>query len=183
MGVQAIRPSSLKLFNRQWDSEQKMKQAYDRLVSFGFRVNLQGIAGLPVDDPLEDAIETVMGIQRIGPGSICSVYPLMIYAGTKMAGICEGWPRNKSSIGDTHTCACDLKFDCQEQLKNLCKLATFIVKYEIDESLVRVLISGCYDKVTEDLSMLRYKECVMDRLGSEGEQIFGDIIKTMELKF
>ena len=183
MGVQAIRPSSLKLFNRQWDSEQKIKQAYDRLISFGFRVNLQGIIGLPVDDPLEDAIETVMGIQRIGPGSICSVYPLMVYAGTKMAEICKGWPKNKSSIGDTHTGAGDLKFDCQEQLKNLCKLATFIVKYGIDESLVRVLISGSYDKVTEDLSMLRYKECIVDRLGEQGEEIFSDIIRSMKLKF
>ncbi|KKK70497.1 hypothetical protein LCGC14_2923420, partial [marine sediment metagenome] len=141
------------------------------------------IIGLPVDDPLEDAIETVMGIQRIGPGSICSVYPLMVYAGTKMAEICKGWPRNKSSIGDTHTGAGDLKFDCQEQLKNLCKLATFIVKYGIDESLVRVLISGSYDKVTEDLSMLRYKECIVDRLGEQGEEIFSDIIRSMKLKF
>ncbi len=183
MGVQAIRPSSLKLFNRQWDSEDKIQRAYDRLMAYGFRVNLQGIVGLPIDDPLEDAIDTVMGMQRIGLGSICSLYPLMIYEGTEMAKLCKDFPKNENSVGDTNTGICDLKFDCAEQLKNLCKLATFIVKYGLDESLVRVLINGNYDKITQEMSMLRYKECVVDRLGDEGEQIFGDIIGTMDLKF
>ncbi len=52
-------------------------------------VNLQGIVGLPIDDPVEDAIETLKGIQRIGPGSICSVYPLMVYPGTELSKLCE----------------------------------------------------------------------------------------------
>jgi len=183
MGVQAIRTSTLKLCGRAWDCEAKMKRAYDRLISFGYRVNLQGIVGFPISDPLEDAIETVMGLSRIGPGSVCSLYPLMVYPGTAMEKLCEDFPKNKESVGDTNTGVCDLKFAEQKQLKNLCKLATFIVKHQIPEPLVRVLIEADYDGVSEDLSMLRYKECVSDRLGKMGENIFDDIIKNMNLKF
>ena len=60
MGIEAIRPSSLKIFNRQWDNEEKMKKAYDRLVSFGYTVNMQAIIGLPIEDPVDDAIETIL---------------------------------------------------------------------------------------------------------------------------
>ena len=97
IGIQAIRPESLKLLNRGWDNEEKMKKAYDRLVSFGYAVNLQAIVGLPVDDPVEDALETVKGLQRIGPGSICSVYPLQIYPGTMMEKYCID---NKLALSD-----------------------------------------------------------------------------------
>jgi len=184
MGVQAIRPESLKLFNRQWDSEEKMKAAYDRLVSFGFRVNLQCIVGLPVEDPLEDAIETIMAMQRIGKGSICSCYPLMIYPGTKMEAVCSNWRKNQESMGDTNTGVCDLYFAEQKQLRNLCKLATFIVKYGIDERLVRVLLDIDYsEKVSAELSTLRYRECVVDRLGGVGECIFDEIVGDMKLKY
>ena len=183
MGVQAIRPETLKLCNRSWDNEAKMKKAYDRLVSQGYRVNLQGIVGFPVDDPLEDAIETVMGMQRIGKGSICSLYPLMVYPGTQMEELCKDRPKNEKSVGDTNTGVCDLAFPVQKQLKNLCKLATFIVKYGLDESLARILINADYDEVSEDLSMQRYRECVVDRLGGMGEGIFDDIVKNMRLKF
>ena len=183
MGVQAIRTSTLKLCGRGWDCEAKMKRAYDRLISFGYRVNLQGIVGFPISDPLEDAIETVMGMQRIGAGSVCSLYPLMIYPGTRMEKLCEKWRKSNESVGDTNTGVCDLYLPEQRQLKNLCKLATFIVKHGIPEPLVRVLIEADYDGVTEDLSMLRYKECVVDRLGSVGEFIFDDIVKDMRLKF
>lgn len=66
LGVQAIRSDSLKLFNRQWDNEEQIKRAYDRLVSFGYRVNLQAIVGLPISDPVEDALDTLEGMKRIG---------------------------------------------------------------------------------------------------------------------
>jgi len=89
MGIQSIRPDSLKLFNRSWDNEKQMKDAYYRLGVFGYHINLQAIVGLPVDDPVEDALETVMAMQRIGSGSICSIYPLQIYPGTKREKYCK----------------------------------------------------------------------------------------------
>lgn len=188
IGVQAIRPESLKLLNRAWDNEATMKKAYDRLVSFGYAVNLQAIVGLPVSDPVEDALETVKGLQRIGAGSICSVYPLQIYPGTMMAKYCRNnhLALNDLSSGDTNTGIPGISFppEVTIKLRNICKLATFFVKYGIDERWMRVLITVDFsEESSQALSMERYYECVVDRLGDKGKSIFSDIQKGMRLVY
>ena len=188
MGVQAIRPDTLDLYGRSWDNEDQMKEAYNRLVSFGYRVNLQAIVGPPIDDPVEDAIETILGLQRIGAGSICSVYPLMIYPGTKMETYCKenGYAFNEKYDGDTNSAICDVEFDIcvTRQLKNICKLGTMLVKYNISEQWIRALVNMDFDSTTsEQLSMARYNECIVDRLGSKGQEMFNDIISSMKLRF
>jgi radical SAM superfamily enzyme YgiQ (UPF0313 family) len=186
MGVQAIRPESLNLLGRPWDNEENMKNAYDRLVSSGYAVNLQAIVGLPVADPVEDALETVKGLQRIGSGSICSVYPLQIYPGTKMEKYCadNNWPLNDQAVGDTNTGIPAIAFspDITQKLRNICKLATFFVKYNIDERWMRVLLSIEYSENTSQaISMERYYECVVDRLGETGKELFSEIQRGMKL--
>jgi len=188
MGIQAIRPESLRLFNRQWDNESRMKAAYDRLTSFGYRVNLQAIVGLPIPDPVEDAIETIMAMQRIGAGSICSVYPLMIYPGTKMEKYCieNNIRLNTDCSGDTNNAIPGIAFDrhTEKQLRNICKLATMFVRYNIDERWMRLLIKCDFDlETSQQLSMARYYECVTDRLGHKGKEIFDTILNTMRLKY
>jgi radical SAM superfamily enzyme YgiQ (UPF0313 family) len=188
IGVQAIRPESLKLLGRGWDSEEKIKKAYDRLVSFGYAVNLQAIVGLPVADPVEDAIETVKGLQRIGAGSICSVYPLQIYPGTKMERYCadHNLQLNDLSGGDTSSGIPSISFSADEtkKLKNICKLATFFVKYNVDEMWMRILLNVDFtDETSQAISMGKYYECVVDRLGDTGKQIFDDIRRGMKLVF
>lgn len=188
IGVQAIRPESLKLLNRGWDNEERMKKAYDRLVSFGYAVNLQAIVGLPVADPVEDAIETVKGLQRIGAGSICSVYPLQIYPGTKMERFCldNQLQLNDLSGGDTSTGIPSISFSPDEtrKLKNICKLATFFVKYNVDEMWMRILLNVDFsDETSQAISMGKYYECVVDRLGDKGKTIFDDIRRGMKLVF
>ncbi len=189
MGVQAIRPESLKLFNRSWDNESRMKAAYDRLKSFGYAVNLQCIIGLPVDDPLEDALETIKGLQRIGPGSICSCYPLMIYPGTKMEKLCQkrGFKRNPSSNGDTNSGNPGLAFSPRvtKQLRNICKLATLFVKYGIDEKWMRALIKvDLDDQASKALSTVRYFECVNDRWKNvKMDEYFAQIMQSTKLRY
>jgi radical SAM superfamily enzyme YgiQ (UPF0313 family) len=188
IGVQAIRPESLKLLNRGWDNEERLKKSYDRLVSFGYAVNLQGIVGLPVADPVEDALETVKGLQRIGQGSICSVYPLQVYPGTVMEKYCidHNLALNELSEGDTNTGIPSIKFSPDEtrKLKNICKLATFFVKYNVDETWMRILINVDYnDNTSQAISMGKYYECVVDRLGEKGKIIFDDIQRGMKLVF
>jgi radical SAM superfamily enzyme YgiQ (UPF0313 family) len=186
IGVQAIRPESLKILNRPWDSEENMKNAYDRLVSFGYAVNLQAIVGLPVLDPVEDALETVKGLQRIGPGSICSVYPLQVYPGTTMEKYCadNNWHLNDTALGDTNTGIPAIAFApaVTQRLRNICKLATFFVKYTIDERWMRVLLDiDLSESTSQAISMERYYECVVDRLGETGIKIFSDIQRGMKL--
>lgn len=188
MGVQAIRPSSLELFNRAWDSEPLMKAAYDRLRSFGYAVNLQCIVGLPVDDPVEDALDTIKGMQRIGPGSVCSCYPLIVYPGTELEATCRtrGIALNPSCGGDTNSGIPSLLFppEVTKRLRNICKLGTLFVKYGIDERWMRALIDVDFDESTSrHLSLVRYHECVTDRLKEEGERIFQEIIGGMRLRY
>lgn len=186
IGVQAINPESLKLLNRAWDSEAQIKKAYDRLASFGYAVNLQAIVGLPLTDPVKDALETVKGLQRIGAGSICSVYPLQIYPGTVMKKYCteNNWPLNEEAMGDTNTGIPAIAFppDVTRKLRNICKLATFFVKYNIDERWMKALLDIDFSENTsQSLSMERYYECVVDRLGETGKEIFSDIQRGMKL--
>jgi len=188
MGVQAISSISLKLLNRSWDNEKLMRDAYDRCRLFGFSVNLQAIIGLPVDNPVEDAIETVKGLQRIGPGSICSVYPLQIYPGTEMEKHCikKKLKLNSLSMGDTNTGMPGILFStlATKRIKNICKLATFFVKCNVGEKWIRILIDANFDENTSKaLSWQRYRECVVDRLGSRGESIFKEIFQTTKLRF
>jgi len=188
LGIQAIRPGSLKLFNRAWDNERQMKEAYDRCILFGYSVNLQAIIGLPVDDPVEDALETVRGLQRIGSGSICSVYPLQIYPGTEMEKYCseKGFKMSPSSPGDTNTGIPGISFqsDTVKRIRNMCKLATFFVKYNIDERWMRIFLEIDFDENTSRMfSWQRYHECVLDRLGSKGEKVFEKIFKSTKLRY
>lgn len=188
VGIQAIRPESLKLFNRSWDNEAKMKAAYDRLRSFGYPVNLQCIVGLPVDDPVEDAMDTIKGLQRIGPGSIISCYPLQIYPGTAIEKHCikKGFVLNSAASGDTNTGISGISFspEVTKRIRNICKLATLFVKYGIEERWMRPLIDIDFDdQASQGLSLARYYECVTDRLKEKGEEIFKDILKTMNLRY
>lgn len=188
MGIQAIRPASLKLFNRSWDNEAKMKSAYDRLVSFGYTVNLQCIVGLPVADPVEDALETVMALQRIGPGSVASCYPLQIYPGTAIARYCRenDFPLNEECSGDTNSGIPGIHLPpvATRRIRNICKLATLFVKYGIEERWMRSLIDIDIDeRASRQLSTARYYECVRDRLGEKGEELFSSILGTMNLRY
>jgi len=188
IGVQAIRPESLKLLNRAWDNEERMKKAYDRLVAFGYAVNLQAIVGLPVDNPMEDALETVKGLQRIGPGSICSVYPLQIYPGTVMEKYCSenNLVLSDQSMGDTNTGIPGIAFseDDTKKMRNICKLATFFVKYSIDERWMRILLSADFsENASQSISMGKYYECVVDRLGDKGRELFDEIQRGMKLVY
>jgi len=186
VGIQAIRPGSLELFNRSWDNEKKMKKAYDRLKSFGYSVNLQCIVGLPVDDPVEDAINTIKGLQRIGSGSICSCYPLIVYPGTAMERLCKErkFSINTMSNGDTNSGNTNIVFPKKtiKQLKNICKLATLFVKYNISEKWMRALIDIDMDEDTSKaLSIVRYFECVNDRL--KHERAFEEIIRSTKIRY
>ncbi|MDO9464822.1 MAG: cobalamin-dependent protein [bacterium] len=188
VGIQAIRPESLKLFNRTWDNEPKMKAAYERMRSFGYAVNLQCIVGLPVDEPVEDALDTVKAMQRIGSGSICSCYPLMIYPGTAMEKYCreKGFRLNDACNGDTNSAIPNIAFSPRttKRLRNICKLATLFVKYNISEKWMRALIDIDFDtKTSKMLSMTRYFECVKDRLKEKGEKIFNEVIHDMNLRY
>lgn len=187
IGVQAVRPESLKLMNRQWDSKDKVKKAYDRLTSLGFRVNMQGIVGLPIPDPVEDALDTVEALCDIGPGSIVSIYPLQLYPGTRMLkySLDNGYKLNQECVGDTNTGlpAIDFGYKINNRLRNICKLATMVVKYGINRNWLESMLDIELGESSKALSMTRYYECIKDRLPDKADSIFADIVGGMNVRF
>jgi radical SAM superfamily enzyme YgiQ (UPF0313 family) len=187
VGVQATDPTSLKMFNRQWDNINQMKEATYKLKQAGFKVNLQAIVGLPITDPVEDAINTLEGLKEIGEGEVVSVYPLQIYNGTELYRYCidNGIELNPNCNGDTNSGIPAVKFDTltERRIRNICKLATMIVKYGIDKEWYLPLLDIEYDQdISKQLSMIRYKNCIRDRLGNKGIAIFNDIVKNMNIR-
>ena len=187
LGVQAARPSSLELLGRKWDNMEQVKAAYDYLTSFGFRVNLQGIVGLPTIDPVEDALDTVEAIRKIGPGSVCSIYPLQIYPNTKMEKYCKDnlWTLNPACTGDTNSGLPAIDFGEQDnnRIRNICKLATMMVKYNIGQPWLYSMLDMDLSGASKNMSMVRYYECVRDRLPDKADKIFSDIVKGMNVRY
>ena len=185
LGMQAVRPESLRLINRAWDSEEKVKAAYDRLISFGFAVNLQAIIGLPVNDPVGDALDTIEAMIRIGKGSIPSIYPLQIYPNTKMESICQEMGLKLNPLaGDMATGLPGIDFGekVNNRLRNLYKLSTMAVKYGIDRDWLESLMDIDLQVSSKSLSLRRYFECIKVRLPDKADHIFASILGGMNLR-
>jgi radical SAM superfamily enzyme YgiQ (UPF0313 family) len=73
MGVQTTGGDSSKLFNRHFQDEKQVTEACKILTSYGLKVKLEVIIGLPnidglVPDTVTDAIKTIQMCQRLVPG-------------------------------------------------------------------------------------------------------------------
>jgi hypothetical protein len=90
------------------------------------------------------------------------------------------------SGGDTNTGIPSIEFSkgATKRLRNICKLATLFVKYVVDERWMRILIDvDLSDDTSQALSLERYRECVIDRLGGKGQELFDEIVRGMNLVY
>lgn len=188
MGVQAARPESLRLFNRAFQTEAQVKAAYDRLTSFGIKTKLEVIIGLPVPDPVEDALETVKMCQRIAPGTFIACFPLMLYPGTRLFRHCveKGVPLADECKFEWHTGVGSIRFDQEtsRQIKNLTKMATMFVRYGVDERWMRALIKmELNEAASRELSECQYLESLLFRIGDSVRDEFDSILKSMHFQY
>ncbi|MCL0044986.1 radical SAM protein [Nitrospinaceae bacterium] len=188
MGVQAARSESLRLFNRQFQTEEMLQKATDRLRAFGIRTKLEVIIGLPVEDPIGDALETIKLTQRVGAGTFGAVFPLMLYPGTELWRVCK-----EKNIEVEEECNFDwyggtgsVKFDpeTKRKLRNLVKLGTFFIKYNIDERWMRALIEMDLTEASSKLcSENNYLTSLTFRQGDQVEEHFEEILSEMKLVY
>jgi len=188
MGVQTALPESLILFNRAFQNEEQIKQAYDRLSSFGIKVKLEVIIGLPVRDPLVDAIETIKLCQRVAPGGFTTCFPLMLYPGTALHRKCitEGIMLNDACEYEWHSGEGAIKFDPEtsRRIKNLTKMATVFVKHNVDERWMRAIIDmELTESASRQLSECSYLESLIFRIGKEVRKDFDSILSGMTFKY
>jgi len=98
----------------------------------------------------------------------------------------KGLTLNPDCTGDTNAGIPALSFPegTVKRIRNICKLATLFVKFGISDRWMNALIEIDFDDETSrKLSMVRYYECVTDRMKEKGEAIFNDIISGMNLRF
>lgn len=188
MGIQAAREESLKLFNREFQSKEQVKAAYCRLQNFGIPARLEFIVGLPVDDPVGDALETVKLAQWVGRGTYVACFPLMLYPGTALYEWCykRNIQLNKACSMEWHTGIGSLKFDdaTDRKIRNITKLAALFVKYNIDEHWMRALIEmEMTEPASMKLSECQYYDSLLFRLGKDGVADFDRILAGMQLKY
>ncbi len=188
MGVQTARADSLKLFNRGFQKEAQVKEAYERLGSFGIKVKLEIIIGLPVQDPIGDALDTIKLCQRVAPGGFTSCFPLMLYPGTALYGKClvEGTPLNDNCEYEWHSGEGSVKFgpETGRRIKNLTKMATLFVKHNIDERWMLALIDmDLTESASRQLSECSYLESLIFRLGEGVRKDFDRILAGMYFRY
>lgn len=191
IGVQCGDETSLKLINRAWQTEKTAKDSHDRLKSFGFSIMLQTIVGLPVEDPVEDAIQTVLALKRIGKGSFANAFPLLLYPGTKLYNDCvaKGLPIDESALQNLHVGLPSIKFSDEiiNKIRNISKLVKIFVKFDMDESWIRALIEidNLGDESNKKLAQAGFADCINARWdGNEKKkQEIADSIGTHYLKF
>lgn len=189
LGVQTARASSLKLFNRGFQKEEQIKEAYDRLTAFGIRVKLELIIGLPVDDPVGDAIDTIKCAQRIGAGGFGAAFPLMLYPGTALYKWCQdnNVPMNDECTFEWYSGVGSIKFedpDVAKQIHNLSKLAPFFIKYNVEERWMRALMNVDMSQETSKLvSQNNYLEALTTRQSETAEESFGEVLTYMNFRF
>jgi radical SAM superfamily enzyme YgiQ (UPF0313 family) len=188
MGVQAARSETLKLFNRQFQNEEQVANAADRLRSHGVSVKLELIVGAPVEDPVGDAIDTIKLAQRIGAGTFVAAFPLMVYPGTALQKWCL---KNNVPMRDDCTYECyggvgSIRFDpdIQRKITNISKLAAFFVKYNVDERWMRALIEmDLNDAASKRISESTYYESLRFQLGDQIDQEFDKILANTKFRY
>jgi len=188
MGVQAARIETLKLFNRQFQNEVQVEEAVNRLRRRGIPVKLELIVGAPVDDPVGDAIDTIKLAQRVGAGTFVAAFPLMLYPGTALQKWCL---ENNVPIRDDCTYECyggvgSVRFapDIQKKITNISKLASFFVKYNVDERWMLALIEmDLNDTAARRVAESAYYESLRFKLGEQIDREFEQILADTKFRY
>ena len=198
MGVQTTGGDSSRLFNRHFQDENQVIEAVKKMANHGVKVKLEVIIGLPnIDglcpDPLTDAIKTIQMCQRISrevPPEMTwtSCFPLMLYPGTELhkKAMRAKIPLSEACEFEWHSGEGSVKFDplTMKRIKNMSKLATMFVKYDMNERWMRALMDmDLNESSSKQLSECQYLESLTFRLGDNIEHEFNDILKGMNFKY
>jgi len=67
IGLESANPETQKFLRRGFITNEQVEEACDACKEFGIKVRLQNMIGLPVDDPLQDALDTLEYNIKINP--------------------------------------------------------------------------------------------------------------------
>ena len=198
MGVQTTGGDPSRLFNRHFQDEKQVIEACKILADFDIKAKLEVIIGLPnidglVPDPITDAIKTVQMCQRISREvpdmTWTSCFPLMLYPGTSLwdKAMKAGVPLNEACEFQWNTGEGSVKFDplTMKRIKNMTKMTTMFINYQMDERWMRALIDmDLNESASRQLSESGYYESLMFRMGKKFvEKEFDNIMKGINFQY
>jgi len=197
MGLQTFDEGSKKLFNRSYQNETQMFEACKRLVDLGIKIKLDTIIGLPnidglVPDPIEDAIHTIQACQRLSnkyPGMIkTQCFNLVLFPGTKLWNKCieKNISTQKSWNNAFYESRGSIIFgeEIEKKLRNLAKMATMVVKFNIGEEWIRALMDmSLTNSASRKFSECNYLDSLVFRLDDKIIPDFKSILDGMTFKY
>ena len=146
MAVESAVPETQKLIRRGNISNEQIMKACNDAKELGIKIRLQNIIGLPVDEPLEDALETLRFNQGINPyDSWCSI--LQPFPNTDIYKTCL----TKNLIDENIDLMnfyeeTQLKIKNKDEINTLHKWWFFAVKYKIDIDFLRIILKQSINK-------------------------------------
>ena len=136
-----------------------------------------------------DAIETIKLAQRVTEGkAFAAAFPLMLYPGTKLheMSIADNVPLNQECEFEWHKGIGSIDFgqEIQRRIRALVKLATFFVKYQVEEYWMRALIElPIDDQASKALSESNYLESLIFHQGDSVRERFDEILANTQLSY
>lgn len=140
MALEAGNPNTLELLRRTTATFEKVKTCAQAAMKYGIKIRLQNMVGLPVENPLQDALYTLQCNQDIQPtDSWVSIY--QPYGKTDLAEYCV----KKGLIGTNYTAQgqysrSQFNIPDAEKLYILSKLWWYFIVYKVDLNFVKVLL-------------------------------------------
>lgn len=140
IALESANPETQKFLRRGFVTNDQIKLACDACKELGIKVRLQNMIGLPVDNPLEDALETLKMNQDIDPtdswAAIFQPFPRTdLWQFCLDKGLIE--PETQARAFYEHT---PLKIEDADKINSLHKWWFFAVKYKWPIELVRILV-------------------------------------------
>jgi len=149
-----------KLLNRGHVTNEQVTEGITLLHRYGVKSRMQNMIGLPVRDSLADALNT-LAFNRDNQVDDSWVSIFQPYPNTRLADYC----RENGFIGDAAASCADnffshsrLTIDHPEEIRRLQKWWYFIIRYNIDDPAVALLLNLDFDEeLGERLQQLRYE--------------------------
>jgi len=188
MGVQSFDKSTLKLYNRAFQTQEVIEAAVGKLRDFGIRGTLELIIGAPCDDPIEEALFSYQKLQEIAPDYYCNAYPLIVFPGTELHKhlIKEKIPFSDPTKGARiHEGFTSIQFDedTMEKIKILSKLSNFFVSHKVNIHYMRALLEMVMgEKAAYSIAKANFIVAQNYKFG-EGEEYAQERMKAMRRFF
>ena len=164
-------------------------EAFKRLEPLGLPIRSDIMIGLPVEDPIGDALDTIKLIQKNAPNSAVSCSPLMLYPGTDLYDWChkENIPMNEDIELEWHKGLGSIRFDedTTRKLKNLKKLCPMFIKYDIDDHWMKAMIElDMPEEASRKLSECHYFDSIKFRHKTlDWEAFEKTILQSMDFQY